>query len=133
MPNFFAMAEGFYDYDNFRYIYQYKDNLGNTRLNFGRDENRNRKCNIAVRTDSGGILQFCGKLLYLPVQRSSWQCKGELFKEQRRQHRSYGQEQLLSIWNESSGQRLWIIFWTEFLQELQVPRTGITRDWMVQF
>jgi len=38
-PSFFATAEGFYDYDNFRYIYQYKDHLGNTRLNFGRDEN----------------------------------------------------------------------------------------------
>lgn len=38
-PNFFATAEGFYDYHNFRYIYQYKDHLGNTRLNFGRDEN----------------------------------------------------------------------------------------------
>ena len=38
-PNFFATAEGFYDYDNFRYIYQYKDHLGNARLNFGRDEN----------------------------------------------------------------------------------------------
>ncbi len=38
-PNFFATAEGFYDYDNFRYIYQYKDHLGNVRLSFGRDEN----------------------------------------------------------------------------------------------
>ena len=37
-PDFFATAEGFYDYSNFRYIYQYKDHLGNTRLNFGRDE-----------------------------------------------------------------------------------------------
>ena len=38
-PDFFATAEGFYDYSNFRYIYQYKDHLGNTRLNYGRDEN----------------------------------------------------------------------------------------------
>ena len=38
-PDFFATAEGFYDYSSFRYIYQYKDHLGNTRLNFGRDEN----------------------------------------------------------------------------------------------
>ncbi len=38
-PNFFSTAEGFYDFDNFRYIYQYKDYLGNTRLNYGRDEN----------------------------------------------------------------------------------------------
>ena len=36
-PNFFPTAEGYYDYDNFRYIYQYKDHLGNIRLNFGRD------------------------------------------------------------------------------------------------
>jgi RHS repeat-associated protein len=38
-PSFFPTAEGFYDYDNFRYIYQYKDHLGNARLNYGRDEN----------------------------------------------------------------------------------------------
>lgn len=28
-PDPFATAEGFYDYSNFRYIYQYKDHLGN--------------------------------------------------------------------------------------------------------
>ncbi|MET0299358.1 MAG: DUF6443 domain-containing protein, partial [Flavitalea sp.] len=38
-PSFFPTAEGFYDYDNFRYIYQYKDHLGNARLSYGRDEN----------------------------------------------------------------------------------------------
>ncbi len=38
-PNFFATAEGFYDFENFRYIYQYKDHLGNARLNYGRDVN----------------------------------------------------------------------------------------------
>jgi RHS repeat-associated protein len=38
-PDFFATAEGFYDFNTFRYIYQYKDHLGNTRLNFARDEN----------------------------------------------------------------------------------------------
>ncbi len=38
---FSPIAEGFYDYENFRYIYQYKDHLGNARLNFGRDENGN--------------------------------------------------------------------------------------------
>ena len=38
-PDFFATAEGFYDFSTFRYIYQYKDHLGNTRLNFARDEN----------------------------------------------------------------------------------------------
>ena len=36
-PNFFATAEGFYDFENFRYIYQYRDHLGNARLNYGRD------------------------------------------------------------------------------------------------
>ncbi|WP_312769922.1 DUF6443 domain-containing protein [Epilithonimonas sp.] len=38
-PDFFATSEGFYDFSTFRYIYQYKDHLGNTRLNFARDEN----------------------------------------------------------------------------------------------
>jgi len=38
-PNFFPTAEGFYDYDNFKYIYQYRDHLGNTRLSYGRNEN----------------------------------------------------------------------------------------------
>lgn len=33
-PNFFPTEEGFYDYENFRYIYQYKDHLGNVRLSF---------------------------------------------------------------------------------------------------
>lgn len=36
-PNFFPTAEGFYDYENLRYIYQYKDHLGNARLNYGRN------------------------------------------------------------------------------------------------
>lgn len=35
-PNFFPTAEGFYDYENFKYIYQYKDHLGNVRLSFDR-------------------------------------------------------------------------------------------------
>ena len=32
--SFFPTAEGYYDYENFRYIYQYKDHLGNVRLSF---------------------------------------------------------------------------------------------------
>lgn len=32
--SFFPTAEGFYDYENFKYIYQYKDHLGNVRLSF---------------------------------------------------------------------------------------------------
>lgn len=35
-PNFFPTAEGFYDYENSRYIYQYKDHLGNVRLSYSR-------------------------------------------------------------------------------------------------
>ena len=38
-PDFFSTSEGFYDFNTFRYIYQYRDHLGNTRLNFSRDEN----------------------------------------------------------------------------------------------
>jgi len=34
---FFPTAEGFYDYKNSKYIYQYKDHLGNVRLSFSRD------------------------------------------------------------------------------------------------
>ncbi|PZR20628.1 MAG: hypothetical protein DI535_29685, partial [Citrobacter freundii] len=52
-PNFFATAEGFYDYDNLRYIYQYKDHLGNTRLNFGRDEN-----GVLFKEDSNDYYPF---------------------------------------------------------------------------
>ena len=32
--SFFPTSEGFYDYENLRYIYQYKDHLGNVRLSF---------------------------------------------------------------------------------------------------
>ena len=32
--SFFSTAEGFYDYENLRYIYQYKDHLGNVRVSF---------------------------------------------------------------------------------------------------
>lgn len=34
---FFPTSEGFYDYENDLYIYQYKDHLGNTRLSFTRN------------------------------------------------------------------------------------------------
>ncbi|WP_106915756.1 DUF6443 domain-containing protein [Chryseobacterium aurantiacum] len=34
---FFPTAEGFYDYQKKMYIYQYKDHLGNVRVNFGRN------------------------------------------------------------------------------------------------
>jgi RHS repeat-associated protein len=34
---FFPTAEGFYDYKNFKYIYHYKDHLGNVRLSYSRD------------------------------------------------------------------------------------------------
>ena len=35
--SFFPTAEGYYDYENMRYIYQYKDHLGNVRLSFTKD------------------------------------------------------------------------------------------------
>ena len=37
-PSFFPTAEGFYDYENYRYIYQYKDHLGNVRLSYVSNE-----------------------------------------------------------------------------------------------
>ncbi|MFA7469914.1 MAG: RHS repeat-associated core domain-containing protein, partial [Weeksellaceae bacterium] len=36
---FFPTAEGFYDYENSRYIYQYKDHLGNVRLSYTKNTN----------------------------------------------------------------------------------------------
>ena len=36
-PSFFPTAEGFYDYDNLKYIYQYKDHLGNVRLSYSKN------------------------------------------------------------------------------------------------
>lgn len=33
-PKFFPTAEGFYDFENYKYIYQYKDHLGNVRLSY---------------------------------------------------------------------------------------------------
>jgi RHS repeat-associated protein len=32
--SFFPTAEGYYDYENYRYIYQYKDHLGNVRVSY---------------------------------------------------------------------------------------------------
>ena len=32
--SFFPTSEGYYDYENFRYIYQYKDHLGNVRVSY---------------------------------------------------------------------------------------------------
>jgi RHS repeat-associated protein len=37
--SFFPTAEGYYDYENFRYIYQYRDHLGNVRVSYVRDTN----------------------------------------------------------------------------------------------
>lgn len=36
---FFPTAEGFYDYKNSKYIYQYKDHLGNVRVNYAKNLN----------------------------------------------------------------------------------------------
>ena len=35
--SFFPTSEGYYDFENFRYIYQYKDQLGNIRLSYVRN------------------------------------------------------------------------------------------------
>jgi RHS repeat-associated protein len=37
--SFFPTAEGYYDYENFRYIYQLKDHLGNVRISYTKEEN----------------------------------------------------------------------------------------------
>ena len=41
-PNFFTTAEGFYDFENFKYIYQYKDHLGNVRLSYSWNKSDNK-------------------------------------------------------------------------------------------
>ncbi|MDP9957615.1 RHS repeat-associated protein [Epilithonimonas hungarica] len=37
--SFFPTAEGYYDFENLRYIYQYKDHLGNVRVSYVKDGN----------------------------------------------------------------------------------------------
>lgn len=37
--SFFPTSEGYYDYENFRYIYQYKDQVGNIRVSYTKDSN----------------------------------------------------------------------------------------------
>ncbi|PZU82756.1 MAG: sugar-binding protein [Chryseobacterium sp.] len=37
--SFFPTAEGYYDYENLRYIYQYKDHLGNVRVSYVKNGN----------------------------------------------------------------------------------------------
>jgi RHS repeat-associated protein len=36
--SFFPTTEGYYDYENFRYIYQIKDHLGNVRISYVKDD-----------------------------------------------------------------------------------------------
>ena len=49
---FFPTAEGFYDFENNEYIYQYKDHLGNVRLSFKREGNQ------PIVTDSNDYYPF---------------------------------------------------------------------------
>jgi hypothetical protein len=37
--SFFPTSEGYYDYENYRYIYQYKDHLGNVRVSYVKNGN----------------------------------------------------------------------------------------------
>gem|GEM_PF-6127070 len=50
---FFPTAEGFYDFENNEYIYQYKDHLGNVRLSYKDDGNKN-----PIVTDSNDFYPF---------------------------------------------------------------------------
>ncbi len=55
------LAEGYYDYENFRYIYQYKDHLGNVRLSYTKeagqlkvlDSNDYYPFGLSLKTDNG--------------------------------------------------------------------------------
>jgi|GEM_PF-2472390 len=51
--SFFPTAEGFYDYENSKYIYQYKDHLGNVRLSYSKNS-------------STGVLEKLDKNDYYP-------------------------------------------------------------------
>ena len=53
MLKFFPTAEGFYDFENNEYIYQYKDHLGNVRLSYKDDGNKN-----PIVTDSNDFYPF---------------------------------------------------------------------------
>ena len=50
---FFPTAEGFYDFENKEYIYQYKDHLGNVRLSYKDEGNQN-----PIVTDSNDFYPF---------------------------------------------------------------------------
>ena len=50
---FFPTAEGFYDFENKEYIYQYKDHLGNVRLSYKNEGNQN-----PIVTDSNDYYPF---------------------------------------------------------------------------
>ena len=50
---FFPTAEGFYDFENSEYIYQYKDHLGNVRLSYKDEGNQN-----PIVTDSNDYYPF---------------------------------------------------------------------------
>ncbi len=50
---FFPTSEGFYDFENNEYIYQYKDHLGNVRLSYKDDGNKN-----PIVTDSNDYYPF---------------------------------------------------------------------------
>ena len=50
---FFPTAEGFYDFENSEYIYQYKDHLGNVRLSYKNEGNQN-----PIVTDSNDFYPF---------------------------------------------------------------------------
>ncbi|WP_051230794.1 DUF6443 domain-containing protein [Epilithonimonas caeni] len=41
--SFFPTAEGYYDYENLRYIYQYKDHIGNVRISYVKSTNNTLK------------------------------------------------------------------------------------------
>ncbi len=48
--SYFPTSEGYYDYENSRYIYQYKDHLGNVRVSYYKDDNTNT-LEVADRND----------------------------------------------------------------------------------
>lgn len=62
---FFPTAEGFYDYTNNRYIYQYKDILGNARVSFGRN--------------SAGVLEIVDTNDYYPYGMNHLKTGGSYF------------------------------------------------------
>ena len=83
-PSFFPTAEGFYDYDNLKYIYQYKDHLGNVRLSYSKNattgliaiEDTNDYYPFGLSFINGGASNYSPSTMY-----KNWKMQGQELQE----------------------------------------------------